>query len=53
MTRLAHKCITPPHVMETNVEVMRNMSYVDNCADTTASHNSESKSIQYNVVDNE
>ena len=40
------------YIMETIVEVMRNMSYVHNCADTTASHNSESKSIEYNVVGN-
>ena len=53
MTRLAHKCNTAPHVMETIVEVTQNMTYVHNCADTTASHNSESKSIQYKVVGNE
>ena len=34
--RLAHKCNTPPHVMETIVEVMQN---VHSCVDTTASHN--------------
>ena len=27
---------TPPHVMETNVEIMHIMAYVHNCADTTA-----------------
>ena len=43
VTRLAHKWNTPPHVMETIVEVMQNITFVHNCADTTVSHNSESQ----------